>query len=135
MSENVKVAVRVRGFNKREIDLGSQLIVKMEGNKTILSHVPNEENPKPEPDRTFAFEYSYWSFDGFNTEKDGYLSPQPGSKYCDQRKIFNDLGVGIISQAFDGFNSSIFAYGQTGSGIFFSLHVLQDACLFSNCNN
>ena len=51
---------------------------------------------------------------------DGYAEPDPshkhGSKFCDQQKVFDDLGVGILKNAWDGYNTSLFAYGQTGSG-------------------
>ncbi len=30
--------------------------------------------------------------------------------------MFKDLGQGILKNAFEGYNSSLFAYGQTGSG-------------------
>ena len=33
-----------------------------------------------------------------------------------QKTVFNDLGKGILANAWKGFNTSIFAYGQTGSG-------------------
>ena len=87
----------------------------MNGNQTTIKCPPSELGK--ETDRMFAFDYSYWSFDGFTQEPDGYLSPDgPASKYCDQKKIFEDLGQGILKNAFDGYNASIFAYGQTGSG-------------------
>lgn len=113
-SENIKVAVRVRGFNEREKALNSKCVVEMSGNTTTV------KNPDPsagESEKRFAFDYSYWSFDGFKVESNGYLAPDgPKSKYCDQKKVYDDLGVGILNNAFEGYNSSIFAYGQTGSG-------------------
>lgn len=30
--------------------------------------------------------------------------------------MFDDLGVGVYNNAWEGFNSTLFAYGQTGSG-------------------
>ena len=30
--------------------------------------------------------------------------------------VFNDLGQGILKNAWEGYNSTLFAYGQTGSG-------------------
>ena len=33
-----------------------------------------------------------------------------------QRKVYNDLGKGVLENAWAGFNTSLFAYGQTGSG-------------------
>jgi len=52
--ENVKVAVRVRPFNKREQDAKSKLVVSMTGNQTKLI------NPKNNEEKNFAFDYSYW---------------------------------------------------------------------------
>ena len=36
--------------------------------------------------------------------------------YFLQKKVFNDVGQGILDNAWKGFNTSLFAYGQTGSG-------------------
>ena len=33
-----------------------------------------------------------------------------------QRQLFNDLGIGLLNNAWEGYNCSLFAYGQTGSG-------------------
>ena len=33
-----------------------------------------------------------------------------------QEEVFNDLGMGILENAWGGYNTSLFAYGQTGSG-------------------
>ena len=30
--------------------------------------------------------------------------------------VYNDLGKGVLENAWAGFNTSLFAYGQTGSG-------------------
>ncbi len=51
------------------------------------------------------------------TEENGYLAPDsPNSPYADQLKVYNDLGSGILTNAFNGYNCGLFAYGQTGSG-------------------
>ena len=36
--ENVKVAVRVRPFNKREVGRNARLIIDMKGNQTIIKN-------------------------------------------------------------------------------------------------
>ena len=48
--------------------------------------------------KEFAFDYSYWSHDGFIEEsyKGEYLRPYKGSRYADQDKVFNDLVSSII---------------------------------------
>ena len=47
---------------------------------------------------------------------------QPTSdKYDGQQKVFDDVGQGVLKNAYDGFNTSLFAYGQTGAGKSFSM--------------
>ncbi|KAJ8309975.1 hypothetical protein KUTeg_011840 [Tegillarca granosa] len=70
--------------------------------------------------RLFTFDFSYWSHDGFRERDDGYLEPET-SQYADQVKVFNDLGVGVLENAWKGYNCSLFAYGQTGSGKSYSI--------------
>ena len=38
-----------------------------------------------------------------------------------QNKVFHDLGMGMLDNAWKGYNCSIFAYGQTGSGKSYSI--------------
>ena len=33
-----------------------------------------------------------------------------------QNTVYQDLGGGVLANAWDGYNSTLFAYGQTGSG-------------------
>ncbi|XP_060596414.1 kinesin-like protein KIF28 [Ruditapes philippinarum] len=115
--ESVKVAVRVRPFNQREIDRQAKLVVKMDGKMTMIY---NPEAPNDEP-KKFSFDYSYWSHDGFNTLPDGTAEPQSGSTYASQRVVFENLGQGVLNNAFEGYNCSLFAYGQTGSGKSYSM--------------
>ena len=84
--ENLKVAVRVRPFNKRELGRNAKLIIEMNGNSTKITN-PSDTNDE----KSFTFDYSYWSFDGCKAETDGYSAPDPshknGKKYCDQVRI------------------------------------------------
>ena len=36
--------------------------------------------------KTFTFDFSYWSHDGFKENKEGYFAPE-SSKYADQTKV------------------------------------------------
>ncbi|XP_041372207.1 kinesin-like protein KIF28P [Gigantopelta aegis] len=79
------------------------------------------QNPEDKNDeKKFTFDYSYWSHDGSKEQPDGYHAQDPshpnGKKFADQKKVFNDLGMGILTNAWEGYNSTLFAYGQTGSG-------------------
>jgi hypothetical protein len=77
----IKVAVRVRPFNDREKNRNATLVIEMNG-KTTLIKDPN--NLKSEP-KSFAFDQSYWSHDGFNERPDGYMEKSsPSSNYADQ---------------------------------------------------
>ncbi|XP_063871952.1 kinesin-like protein KIF28P [Scylla paramamosain] len=110
--ENVKVAVRVRPMNKRELGRKAKCIVSMKGNITTVT------NPDDAADvKSFTYDYSYWSFDGYKEEPNGYFAKQsPNSNYADQNTVYNDLGGGVLANAWAGYNSTLFAYGQTGSG-------------------
>ncbi|PIK54089.1 hypothetical protein BSL78_09017 [Apostichopus japonicus] len=76
-------------------------------------------NLNSEPKR-FAFDYSYWSHDGFKVRNDGYCEPAD-KNYVDQEKIFSDLGQVLLDNAWLGYNCCLFAYGQTGSGKSYSV--------------
>merc|ERR1712235_5874 len=80
----------------------------------------NPEEPKAEP-KNFAFDFSYWSHDSFVDRGDGYMDPKPGSNYASQQKVFDDLGRGVLQNAYEGYNTSLFAYGQTGAGKSYSM--------------
>lgn len=61
------------------------------------------------------------SHDGFEINSNGYYLKSVNSNYASQKQIFDDLGKGVLQNAFDGFNCSLFAYGQTGSGKSYSM--------------
>ncbi|CAH1778943.1 unnamed protein product [Owenia fusiformis] len=52
---------------------------------------------------------------------DGIFEAAPGTNYSGQRVVFNDLGQGVLNNAFEGYNCSLFAYGQTGAGKSYSM--------------
>uniref|UniRef100_A0A7N5ZW85 plus-end-directed kinesin ATPase n=1 Tax=Anabas testudineus TaxID=64144 RepID=A0A7N5ZW85_ANATE len=98
---SVKVAVRVRPFNSREMSKESKCIIQMQGNTTTIL---NPKAPK-EPAKTFSFDYSYWS----------HTTPEDSS-FASQKLVYNDIGKEMLEHAFEGYNVCIFAYGQTGAG-------------------
>ncbi|XP_046350118.2 kinesin-like protein KIF28P isoform X2 [Haliotis rufescens] len=116
MAENVRVAVRVRPFNSRETARKASIIIQMNGKQTEIT---DPENTKEKP-KKFAFDFSYWSHDGYTERGDGYLEPS-SPKYADQQVVFDDLGKGVLDNAWKGYNCSLFAYGQTGSGKSYSM--------------
>lgn len=111
---SVKVAVRVRPFNDREKEKGSKCCIQMQNPSTLIT------DPKTGKDRTFTFDYSFWSHDGFTEEENGLLVPS-GPQYDDQVKVYNQLGKEVLDNAWDGYHCCLFAYGQTGSGKSYSM--------------
>uniref|UniRef100_UPI00398ED23E kinesin-like protein KIF28 n=1 Tax=Pristiophorus japonicus TaxID=55135 RepID=UPI00398ED23E len=111
-ADSVKVAVRVRAFNQTEKDAGSCCIISEASNNITIWDPRNRNNTK-----TFTFDLSYWSHSGFVKNEEGILIPDgPTSRYADQRRMFGDLGQGVLNNAWKGYNATLLAYGQTGSG-------------------
>ncbi|XP_022614888.1 kinesin-like protein KIF1A isoform X3 [Seriola dumerili] len=107
---SVKVAVRVRPFNSREIGKESKCIIQMSGNTTTIV------NPKQAKDnKSFNFDYSYWS----------HTTPEDVN-YASQMRVYKDIGEEMLLHAFEGYNVCIFAYGQTGAGKSYTMMGKQD---------
>eukprot|EP00906_Rhabdomonas_costata_P030596 RCo043224 len=108
--ENVKIAVRVRCFNQRELDAHAERVVRMEnhvkGSKTWV------KDPNTGSERDFNYDHSFQSF-----------SPDQHDigEYASQDTVFQALGMPVLNAALAGMNICLFAYGQTGSGKSFSM--------------
>lgn len=112
---SVQVAVRVRPFNSREKEMSSECIITMKDNLTRI------RDPDGQKVKDFYFDYSYWSHDG-EMDQDGVKLPaSPSSNYASQEMVYNDLGKGVLNNAWEGFHACLFAYGQTGSGKSYSI--------------
>ena len=145
-----QVAVRARPFNQRELDLGCSLTLRFDGLATITLlglAALEDESQRPDPERrgsdgrrrshptlrvttsnqnvkdlptkaagshTFTYDYAYNSMDPCSAE------------YASQETVYADIGEGVITNAYAGFNSTVFAYGQTGSGKSYSMLGLDD---------
>ncbi|XP_067411147.1 kinesin-like protein KIF1C [Emydura macquarii macquarii] len=109
---SVKVAVRVRPFNSREISRDAKCVIQMQGKTTCIT------NPKPSRDapKSFTFDYSYWSH---TSEED--------PSFASQRQVYQDIGEEMLLHAFEGYNVCIFAYGQTGAGKSYTMMGRQEA--------
>ncbi|GAA5877032.1 hypothetical protein JCM3774_006880 [Rhodotorula dairenensis] len=111
---NIKVVVRCRPLNQREIARGAKCLVRMEGDQTFLDppDVANVTSGRATEKETksFAFDKSYWS-----------ACPKDDPSYASQQTLFDDLGRDLLEHAFEGYNTTVFAYGQTGSGKSYSM--------------
>mmetsp|Transcript_9491 Transcript_9491/g.18330 ORF Transcript_9491/g.18330 Transcript_9491/m.18330 type:complete len:1042 (+) Transcript_9491:1092-4217(+) len=117
MSDAVKVAIRVRPFNSREKQEGAVLCVAMDGNMVKVT------NPDDGVSKEYFYDYCYWSHDGFVEDPGtGFLTKDSSSsQYADQMVVYDDLGVEVLNNAWEGFHTCLFAYGQTGSGKSYSM--------------
>ncbi|KAH7726338.1 kinesin protein [Aphelenchoides avenae] len=95
---SVKVAVRVRPFNSREITSEAKCVIGMTGSTTTISGGPQNQM------HSFNFDYSYWSCN------------KQDSHFAGQKRVYEELGMEMLEHSFKGYNVCIFAYGQTGSG-------------------
>lgn len=112
---SVKVAVRVRPFNERELEKGANICINMQGPSTVIT------DPSTGKDRTFTFDYSFWSHDEYTEGENGLLIADEGGRYADQQSVYNKLGTEVLDNAWDGYHCCLFAYGQTGSGKSYSM--------------
>lgn len=94
--ENVRVVVRVRPLNGKELDGHCKKIVKVDRlNSEITVENPNAVHG--EPPKVFSFDAT---FDDDSTQVD----------------IYNETARPIVDKVLQGYNGTIFAYGQTGTG-------------------
>lgn len=100
---SVKVAVRVRPFNNREISRDCGCIISMSGNTTVIVN-PKAPAGSKDSAKSFNYDYSYWSHDPTDVH------------FSSQDKVYDDIGEEMLLHAFEGYNVCIFAYGQTGAG-------------------
>ncbi|XP_046819717.1 kinesin-like protein unc-104 isoform X1 [Vespa crabro] len=100
---SVKVAVRVRPFNNREISREAQCIIEMSGSTTSIVN-PKAPAGSKDAIKSFNYDYSYFSMDPSD------------SNYSSQIMVYKDIGEEMLEHAFEGYNVCIFAYGQTGAG-------------------
>ncbi|XP_071054782.1 kinesin-like protein KIF13A isoform X3 [Onthophagus taurus] len=113
-TDKIKVAVRVRPFSRRELELGTECIVEMEKQQTILQHPSSLDKMERKNPKTFAFDHCFYSVDPHRED------------YASQEVVFECLGRDILDNAFQGYNACIFAYGQTGSGKSYTMMGSQD---------
>lgn len=100
---NIKVVVRCRPLNARELARGAKMLIRMQGNQTFLD--PPESGSLQDSKRAterkmmaFSFDKSYWS-----------AGPRDEPGYCSQQTLYDDLGKELLDHGFSGFNACILA--------------------------
>lgn len=108
-NDNVRVMVRVRPFNQKEINEvgGIPECTLAVNSDTILTCTAPEADGTNRED-SFPFDHVFWSL-----PQDQVKSPVA---IAGQEDVYKGVGVPQLESMFDGFNGCIFAYGQTSSG-------------------
>lgn len=81
---SVKVAVRVRPFNSREIASEAKCVIGMTGSTTTISGGPQNQM------HSFNFDYSYWSCN------------KQDSHFAGQKRVYEELGMEMLEHSFKG---------------------------------
>jgi chromosome segregation ATPase len=114
-TSNVKVAIRVRPLNTREVDLQDGKIISIDEGTSLGSNIKTIEITK----RLFSDNIdSHGGHGDTSTEekKYQYHYDYVYDEDCTQLDLFEDMGNEVVDGAFEGYNGCILAYGQTGSG-------------------
>ena len=104
--DNIQIAIRVRPFNQREE--GENCIIDMKQLKnygTVFITDPEDSETKE-----FKYNHTFWSHDDKN-----------GKSIFTNSELHSKIGIELLENAYQGFNSTVFAYGQTGSGKSYSI--------------
>ncbi|XP_013375110.1 PREDICTED: kinesin-like protein KIF17 isoform X3 [Chinchilla lanigera] len=104
-AESVKVVVRCRPMNQRELELNCQSVVTVDSARGQCFI----QNPgaADEPPKQFTFDGAYHM-----------------EHFTEQ--IYNEIAYPLVEGVTEGYNGTIFAYGQTGSGKSFTMQGLPD---------
>ena len=105
-STNVRVAIRMRPLNQREVDLHSSLCVSILNGMDLI--IKDDETTI---ENKFSFDFC------FDAKCSDAREPFAGN----QQQVFDKLGLEVLTNAWNGYNASLFAYGQTGSGKSYSM--------------
>ncbi|XP_077978073.1 kinesin-II 95 kDa subunit-like [Glandiceps talaboti] len=100
-AESVKVVVRCRPMNQKEIAAGHERVIDMDIKRGVIT-VRNINASHGEQPRQFTFDSVYdWN--------------------SIQRGLYDETFRVLVDSVLEGFNGTIFAYGQTGTGKTFTM--------------
>lgn len=103
--DNVRVVVRTRPLNEKEISTNCNEVVKIDEVRGTVT-VKNPQGGSSEPPKTFTFDIVF----GPN---------------CKQLDVYNKVARPVVDCVLEGYNGTIFAYGQTGTGKTYTMEGLR----------
>ncbi|KAG1676987.1 Kinesin-like protein KIF3A [Nymphon striatum] len=104
-SENVKVVVRCRPLNEKEVASSYKNVVQVD---SVQGTVTVETSNANDPPKSFTFDTVF----GLDSK---------------QVDVYNEAARPIVENVLEGYNGTIFAYGQTGTGKTFTMEGVRSA--------
>uniref|UniRef100_A0A0K8UHY8 Kinesin-like protein KIF18A n=1 Tax=Bactrocera latifrons TaxID=174628 RepID=A0A0K8UHY8_BACLA len=114
---NIKVVVRVRPYNRRELEQNQRQIVKVLDNTTLLFD-PDEE------DDEFFFQGTKQNYRDITKRVNKKISMDFDKVYdpeATNQQIFEECTSPLVASVLNGYNCSVFVYGATGAGKTFTM--------------
>ncbi|XP_068210471.1 uncharacterized protein [Palaemon carinicauda] len=114
---NVKVVVRIRPYNSRELENGSRRVVKVVDEHMMIF------DPKVD-DEDFFFKGVRQRTRDFNRrqhKEQKFIFERIYNETSTNEEIFDETTKDIIDTILAGYNCSVFAYGATGAGKTFTM--------------
>lgn len=102
--DNIQVVIRIRPLLSHEAGQNLSVVPPTKNNEISISDPDSGDSQK------YKFNHCFWSLD---IAKDREIETN--------EHVYKKLGVQVIENMENGFNSTVFAYGQTGSGKSFSI--------------
>ncbi|KAG7894568.1 hypothetical protein KL908_001940 [Ogataea polymorpha] len=104
---SIKAVVRVRPLLEREIEKSPECLVDIDTDKSIVLRPGGDllKARKYREAQRFMFSKCLWSYDR-----------RANVPYADQNTVFTEVGLEMLENTLNGYNSCVIAYGQTGSG-------------------
>ncbi|CAG5131881.1 unnamed protein product [Candidula unifasciata] len=103
--DTVRVVVRSRPLNDKEVETNCKIVVKVEEVRGTVT-VKNPQSSHDEIPKTFTFDIVF--------------GPD-----CNQLDVYNKVARPVVDCVLEGYNGTIFAYGQTGTGKTFTMEGLR----------
>ncbi|XP_011195760.1 kinesin-like protein KIF18A [Zeugodacus cucurbitae] len=114
---NIKVVVRVRPYNRRELEQNQRQIVKVLDDSTLLFD-PDEE------DDEFFFQGTKQNYRDITKRVNKKISMDFDRVFdpeATNRQIFEECTSPLVASVLNGYNCSVFVYGATGAGKTFTM--------------
>jgi len=100
----ISVCVRLRPLKKAETAKGDKVCVSIPGTQDVVICHPARSDSK-----CFAVDRAFNSLD------------EGSADFADQELVMDQIGLPLVRNTLEGYNTCLFAYGQTGSGKTFSI--------------